>query len=82
MNFKINQLVVHKSTRNLYCILGTPDQGYIIEQSQEKAYLYYPFNNKKIIWIRSKSEMEDGRFILFPDFLHCLMERNLEKDGN
>lgn len=64
MKFEVGTVVKHVKSGGLYLILGTPDQ-YRIESTNEPAYVYRSthgdaYNNP--IWIRSKKEMEDGRF--------------------
>lgn len=66
MKFDKNDVVKHVKTNKHYRIVGTPDE-YRLEATNEPAYAYQssegePFNHP--IWVRSKAEMEDGRFVL------------------
>lgn len=58
--FKKGNLVLHLATKGVYQIIGVPDEGYVIEETNEPAYVY---TDGKIRWIRSFRKMEDGRFI-------------------
>ena len=64
MVFGSFQKVRHVKTGTIYFIVGTPDK-FILEKTTEGAYAYQRYNESKSkIWIRCKTEMEDGRFVL------------------
>ena len=50
MKFEVGQIVKHVKTGGIYHIIGTPKDNYRLEHNP--------------IWVRSQSEMEDGRFVL------------------
>lgn len=60
-------VVRHRVTGGVYVILGTPSDGFVIEDTNEPAYLY---KGSKEVWVRPQSEMEDGRFVLEASVLH------------
>jgi uncharacterized iron-regulated membrane protein len=64
--FRPGQVVTHLKTKGEYRIHGTPD-NYVIEATGEPAYAYgarkQEGSNLGKIWIRSQTEMEDGRFV-------------------
>lgn len=65
--FQVQQTVMHVKSRTVYKIIGTPKEGYVIEGTQQPAYLYQSDCDplfRCTIWIRPQSEMEDGRFHL------------------
>ncbi len=67
------QTLLHVKSGNRYAIVGTPDE-YRIEATGEVAYGYRAYIQNddgeiiegKTVWIRSRTEMEDGRFVI-PD---------------
>ena len=66
--FRNGEHVTHAKSGESYVVVGTPSDGYIIEETLEHAYCYKklrPRNpaemNRK--WIRSQTKMEDGRFV-------------------
>jgi hypothetical protein len=59
MIFKTGDIVKHVKSGRDYQIYGLC----IIEETNTIAY-YYKSNSKGVVWIRSKAEMEDGRFVL------------------
>lgn len=65
--FKLGQLVRHVKTGHLYKIIVTSG---VIEKTLELAYVYVEANpdvydvNAYALWVRSRAEMEDGRFEL------------------
>jgi hypothetical protein len=61
MKFKIGDIVLHLASERKYVIAGCPDQ-YRIESSNQLAYVYHSIAGDWH-WVRSQSEMEDGRFI-------------------
>lgn len=66
MKFEVGNIVKHVKSGGIYRIIGSPDQ-YRLESTNEPAYAYQSthgelYNNP--IWVRSKTEMEDGRFML------------------
>lgn len=64
--FEVNNIVKHVKTGGLYRIVGTPDV-YRLEADNTPAYAYISIEgdlHNNPIWVRGKSEMEDGRFIL------------------
>ena len=65
--FRNGEHVRHLKTGEVYVVVGTPSDGYIIERTLEHAYCYKKRDPKNIVemnrkWIRSQTEMEDGRF--------------------
>jgi hypothetical protein len=60
--FKVNELVKHKKG-GLYNILQVPCEHRILEDTQETFYVY--MDKDAIEWVRSKTQMEDGRFIFW-----------------
>ena len=60
MKFEVNQLVKHKDG-NLYRILEIPTKHNRLEYCDEPYYKYVSISDD-VTWIRSASEMEDGRF--------------------
>jgi len=58
--FKQQQRVKHCKTGNVYTIVDVPDCNHKLEASNEP---FYSYTDGKVTWYRSKSEMEDGRFI-------------------
>jgi hypothetical protein len=61
MKFKVGDIVVHLASERKYVIVGCPDK-YRIESNNQLAYVYH-FIEGDWHWVRSQSEMEDGRFI-------------------
>jgi hypothetical protein len=61
--FHTGQRVRHVRTGGVYAIIFTPDEC-CIESSFLPAYAYRLVDNPKNgpVWIRSRVEMEDGRF--------------------
>lgn len=60
--FRKSQRVRHKKTGNWYKILKTPDHRRL-EHNGEYFYEYRSLTQGYgHVWIRCKSEMEDGRF--------------------
>ena len=60
--FQVGNHVIHEKTGNEYIIFAVP--GYKRLDSCNETYYEYYAEHMKHIWLRSKSEMEDGRFIL------------------
>lgn len=63
--FKKRALVVHVKTNTLYRILHTPKRAKI-EATGEPCYVYVKHvsdDQGAPIWVRSQTEMEDGRFV-------------------
>lgn len=60
MKFHTGQRVVHMRSTCTYEIIGTPDR-YRLEATGEPAYAYTSGKDQDI-WVRSQTEMEDGRF--------------------
>lgn len=61
MLFKGLQRVEHVGTGNIYRIQRVPDDR-LLEHSVDPFYEYESIEDGQI-WIRSQSEMEDGRFV-------------------
>lgn len=59
--FHVDTLVTHIATGNTYRITGCPDVLFI-ERGAIPAYAYIGTDNR--VWVRPRSEMEDGRFVL------------------
>jgi hypothetical protein len=59
--FRVGQIVRHKNGGK-YTILSTPNPSYLLEHNCESFYSYMS-KVSGIVWLRCKSEMEDGRFI-------------------
>lgn len=60
--FNRHDIVRHVKTGNLYYIVATPDTCRI-EADNSEAYAYEELAGQdKKLWVRPKSEMEDGRF--------------------
>lgn len=59
--FDKGALVIHLKTSGAYMIKLTPEDGLRLEASNESAYAYRALEGGPI-WVRSASEMEDGRF--------------------
>lgn len=55
--------VKHVKTGNIYRIYKTPRKDLRLEHNNE-SYYQYTGEHDKVGWIRCKSEMEDGRFVL------------------
>lgn len=67
MKFEVFQKVRHLKTDSVYMVIGTPDK-LILEKTTEQAYAYQKINDCTAkIWIVSKSEMEDGRFVFLEE---------------
>jgi hypothetical protein len=67
MKFEVGQIVKHVKTGGIYHIIGTPKDNYRLEHNNQPAYLYQSIEGDiyaNPIWVRSQSEMEDGRFVL------------------
>jgi hypothetical protein len=64
--FNTGYIVIHNKTMNRYVIVDVPHKSKRLEESNEPFYSYHRIgiNNNHIIWFRSKSKMEDGRFSL------------------
>ncbi len=58
--FRKGQVVKHLKTGGIYKIIGLPDEGYIIEETGELAYVY---TDGFLRFVRSVTKMEDGRFV-------------------
>jgi hypothetical protein len=69
MNVMFNEgdKVLHQNGTT-YVISVEPIEGYLLEESGEPYYEYYAHKDREnpIVWLRKKSEMEDGRFTLVP----------------
>jgi hypothetical protein len=66
--FRNGEHVTHVKSGESYVVVGTPSDGYIIEETLEHAYCYKKLKPKNIAemnrkWIRSQTKMEDGRFV-------------------
>lgn len=62
--FEVNDVVRHRKGE-LYIIVGIPQSNILLEKNAEPCYMYQkymPFDYDFRLWIRGKSEMEDGRF--------------------
>lgn len=59
--FDKDSIVTHKKG-GIYLIIASPD-GRMLEYNQEEFYEYKCFDTDKV-WLRCRSEMEDGRFEL------------------
>lgn len=66
MKFNLGDTIKHVRSGNVYRITGTPEPTdgvrYQIEPTNEPAYAYT--NENGVVWIRSQTKMEDGRFDL------------------
>jgi len=64
MEFNTFEKVRHVKTNTVYVIIGFPGVLFI-ESTGEGAYAYQEYGKQgSKIWVRSKKEMEDGRFVL------------------
>ena len=66
--FRNGEHVTHVKSGDVYVVVGTPSDGYMIEETLEHAYCYKKLKPKNIAemnrkWIRSQTKMEDGRFV-------------------
>lgn len=62
--FKRHDLVEHLKTGFLYIIVLGPEEGIVLEATNEPAYVYKSLFYKSALWVRSAKEMQDGRFVL------------------
>lgn len=62
--FEQGDIVEHVATGGLYLITGTPDKV-VIEATRAAAYTYRHLTESFVVWVRPKTEMEDGRFVLY-----------------
>lgn len=60
--YEENEIVKHIASDGLYQILEEPREMDRLENSGESFYKYVGLNSE-ITWTRSRSEMEDGRFV-------------------
>jgi hypothetical protein len=62
--FKRHDLVTHRKTENVYMVVLGPQDGVALEATGEPAYVYQRFFKVEDprLWVRSATEMEDGRF--------------------
>lgn len=63
--FTINQKVLHTKSGNIYTVKGLP-ANYRIETTNTPAYAYLD-EDFQVVWVRSQTEMEDGRFEAYRD---------------
>ena len=61
--FKLYDKIVHVKSGGEYWIVDCPHDDYKLEYCNETYYVYIG-KGKNLKWIRCKSEMEDGRFVL------------------
>lgn len=59
--FSMGDHVYHRKTKTFYRIEETPDLLKLLEYNRES---YYKYSDGVFSYIRCKSEMEDGRFLL------------------
>ena len=66
--FTFSDTVLHIKTGVRYFILSVPQNNLRLEYCNEPYYKYSAESSESIltktVWIRCKSEMEDGRFVL------------------
>jgi len=64
--FKQGDLIVHLKSGKIYIINGVPRDDFRLESNLDTFYSYHstPYYKGDIVWVRCKSEMEDGRFTL------------------
>lgn len=60
--FERGQVVKHLKSGHTYVIVHVPQDGFRIEKTNERAYVYHE-QPGAFLWVRSVAEMEDGRFI-------------------
>lgn len=68
IKFPKYSMIVHRASCGKYLVIGTPDDGYRIEETNEPAYAYRQVETRKgelqgPIWVRSQAKTEDGRFV-------------------
>lgn len=64
--FQMGDVVRHSRSRRVYVILDIPENWLVLERTGEGAYIYRDATGKDMRrWIRSRAEMEDGRFVLY-----------------
>ena len=58
------QILIHKKTGVNYGVIKAPTEHELLAYCDEPYYSYrsYGTESDHIIWVRSKSEIEDGRF--------------------
>ncbi len=62
--FDRSEIVLHHKTHTLYEIIKQPNENCKMEYCNESYYVYRePYVAYATVWIRRKSEFEDGRFI-------------------
>jgi hypothetical protein len=61
--FNLFDLLVHKKTGGVYCIIGLP-HTHRLESTGEPCYSYK--GEDGLVWHRAVAEMEDGRFVHKP----------------
>jgi len=64
---KVGDKVLHKKTGRVYIILEEPQPHLLLEADAQPFYKYTKVDpdsraHDLVIWVRCKSEMEDGRF--------------------
>ena len=66
-SFSIGQCVKHLKSGGRYVVIEIPNKFRRLEHSNEMHYAYCLLGDAhttdKTVWLRCKSEMEDGRFI-------------------
>jgi hypothetical protein len=60
--FKIDDRIIDIKSGGVYVVTATP-QSCRLEHSGEPAYSYV--GNDGTMWVRSQTEMEDGRFVYY-----------------
>ena len=63
MGFRKGQIVKHVKTNTDYIVSDVPRKNIKLEHSNETFYAYQELKGATL-WLRGKSEMEDGRFLL------------------
>lgn len=62
-------VLLHKKSEAQYHVLAVPDSRYRLEATNEPFYTYVLLSEPGgTIWLRTQSEMEDGRFVLTTDY--------------
>jgi hypothetical protein len=59
-SFKIGDVICHKRSGKIYTIVGDRSDNLFLEVNGEQAYAYM---DEERVWLRSVSEIEDGRFV-------------------
>lgn len=65
--FQLGDTIIHRKHDAIkYIVIGVPQEGWMIEETLEPAYIYTavipPDDRVNRKWIRPETQMEDGRF--------------------